>query len=224
MTTHLDHIVVAAKTLEAGVDYVNDKFGVEISAGGRHEMMGTHNHVMSLGEGVYLEVIAINPEMDAPGYPRWFGLDDPFVRARLDLGPMLLTWAVHTNRLESLVSQSMVPLGLIRDAQRDDLRWRVALSEDGRLPAAGFMPLCIEWQMDFHPSERMQQPGCTLVSLDLYHARPAWLADALDTIGVRDTSRGFVHIFGLSDLETAYISCTVDCPKGRITLSSRSNC
>jgi len=223
VTTRLDHIVVAAKTIEAGVDYVNDQFGVEIPAGGRHEMMGTHNHVMSLGEEVYLEVIAINPEMDSPSSPRWFGLDDPFVRARLEQSPMLLTWAVNTDRLESLVSQSRVPLGEIRDAQRDDLRWRVALSEDGRLPAAGFIPLCIEWRMDFHPSKRMRQQGCTLISLDLYHPTPAWLADALDTIGVQDSPRSCVHIHGLPGLETPYLSCTVNSPKGEVTLSSRDN-
>ncbi len=221
MTTHLDHIVVAAKTIEAGVAYVNDKFGVEIPAGGQHEMMGTHNHVMSLGEGVYLEVIAINPEMDSPDSPRWFGLDDPFVRARIDQSPMLLTWALNTDRLESLVFKSLVPLGKIRDAQRDDLRWRVALSADGHLPAAGFIPLCIEWGMDFHPSERMQQLGCSLISLDLYHPASGWLADVLDAIGVQDSPRSFVHIHRLPDKQTAYMSCTVNCSKGKITLSSR---
>ena len=220
MTTRLDHIVVAAKTLEAGVQYIYEKLGVDIPPGGRHEMMGTHNHVMSLGNGVYLEVIAVNFDMIAPCYPRWFGLDDPFVRNRLEQGPMLLTWAVNSDGLESLVSKSMVALGQIKNAQRDDLRWRVALTEDGRLPAAGFLPLCIEWQMDFHPSERMIQAGCALISLDIYHQRSDWLLEALNSIGMEESAGSLVHIHPLDDAETPYIICTLKSPKGNVTLSS----
>ena len=76
MNTRLDHIVIAAADLDSGADYVNEKLGVDIPPGGRHEMMGTHNRVMSLGNDIYLEVIAINPDMDSPQCPRWFGLDD----------------------------------------------------------------------------------------------------------------------------------------------------
>ena len=54
----LDHLVVAALTLEAGVDHVFRSLGVAIPPGGAHPLMGTHNHLMQLGEGVFLEVIA----------------------------------------------------------------------------------------------------------------------------------------------------------------------
>jgi hypothetical protein len=37
--------------------------------------MGTHNRLLKLGEGFYLELIAIDPQAPPPGRPRWFGLD-----------------------------------------------------------------------------------------------------------------------------------------------------
>ena len=64
--------------------------------------MGTHNHLMRLGRGIFLELIAVNPAAPAPTRPRWYGLDDPFVRARLAEGPQLLTWVVNTPQLEHL--------------------------------------------------------------------------------------------------------------------------
>ncbi|MCW9034458.1 MAG: VOC family protein [Rhodospirillales bacterium] len=72
----IDHLVIAAKTLEQGIDYLLEKLSVENPAGGEHLTMGTHNLIMSLGNGHYLEVIAIAPHLENPKWPRWFCLDD----------------------------------------------------------------------------------------------------------------------------------------------------
>ena len=45
--------------------------------------MGTHNRVLGMAGGMYLEVIAIDPDAAAPERPRWFGLDEPAMRERL---------------------------------------------------------------------------------------------------------------------------------------------
>ena len=60
--TKIDHLVVGAANLSAGVEYVNRLLGVDIPYGGEHEKMGTHNHIMQLGSRLFLEVIAINPQ------------------------------------------------------------------------------------------------------------------------------------------------------------------
>src|SRR5438270_709897 len=57
----LDHLVVAAATLEEGEDYVETRLGARPLRGGRHVAMGTHNSLLKLGEKTYLEVIAIDP-------------------------------------------------------------------------------------------------------------------------------------------------------------------
>lgn len=44
---------------------------------------GTHNRCLGMEDGIYLEVIAVDPEAPPPSRPRWFGLDDPFMQVGL---------------------------------------------------------------------------------------------------------------------------------------------
>jgi hypothetical protein len=61
MEIRFDHLVVAARELAVGVAWVESRLGVPMGAGGRHDVMGTHNRLLSLGPGRFLEVIAIDP-------------------------------------------------------------------------------------------------------------------------------------------------------------------
>ncbi len=212
MSSRLDHIVIAAKSHDQGVSYIRDKLGVDIPRGGQHKFMGTHNSVMALGEHVYLEVISIDRSLDPPDHPRWFGLDDPCVRDALEKSPRLLTWAINTPDLESLARKSAVLLGEIISASRDELRWRVAFRKDGTMPAAGFIPLCMQWEVDFHPAIRMADLGWKIVSLQLYHHHPEWLGDGLEAIGAREE----VTIHGLEDGQTAYLEAVLAGEDGSI--------
>ncbi len=214
--TRLDHLIVAARSLDEGADFVESGLGVRVPPGGRHEMMGTHNRVMALGDGVYLEIIAVNPAMTPPARPRWFGLDDPSVIRGLTDSPRLLTWAVNTNGLEALLASSQVVIGGILEARRDDLRWKVALPDDGRLVAGGFFPLCIQWQMEFHPASRMPDLGCRLKSLTLYYPYPEWLQGMLAAIGA-DTE---VVVEGVCDPAAARLVARIATPGGEVELSA----
>jgi len=80
MGTRIDHLVIGADNLEQGISFVRERLGIDIPYGGVHPQMGTHNHLVQLGNDIFLEVIAINPDMEPPNAPRWFGLDDPFIR------------------------------------------------------------------------------------------------------------------------------------------------
>ena len=74
--TELDHIAVVAPDLAAGVAWVRDVLGVEPPRGGKHPQMGTHNCICcALGEDVFLEVIAVDPDAPKPAAP-------PLVRSR----------------------------------------------------------------------------------------------------------------------------------------------
>ena len=96
MTAHslrLDHLVISARTLDEGTQYVADTLGVAPAGGGAHPLMRTHNRLLNLWGGVYLEVIAIDPQAAAPAdgaapRARLFALDDPATHARLENGPV----------------------------------------------------------------------------------------------------------------------------------------
>ena len=103
----LDHIVLGADSLEQGVAFIADKFGVEVPKGGEHLQMGTHNHVMSLGDGSYFEIIAIAPHLVAPEHARWFDLDNPVQQARLKERPRILTWVVRTLNLKQTLTKDL---------------------------------------------------------------------------------------------------------------------
>ena len=94
VTCELDHLVVAAASLDEGVAWCERTLGVTPGPGGRHPLMGTHNRLLALaGEAFpasYLEIIAIDPDAAAPRRVRWFGLDDPALQAALATsGPRL---------------------------------------------------------------------------------------------------------------------------------------
>jgi len=171
--SELDHIVVASARLDEGIDWVEQRLGVRPQPGGRHVAMGTHNAVLKLGERAYLEVIAIDPEGTAPSRPRWFALDDPSMQARLATEPVLITWVLRCDSLAAACAR--VPdLGEIMSMSRGDLRWQIAVPEDGSLAFSGVLPAAIQWgpRADgtvLHPCDRLPDSGCQLLALDLSH-------------------------------------------------------
>jgi len=187
MTLKLDHLVFAARTLEEGAAYLKDQLGVDIPPGGEHLQMGTHNCLMSLGDSVYFELIAIAPHLAAPDRPRWFGLDDPETQARISEQPQLLTWVVQTDDLEAVSAGSPIPLGAAVDMYRGDFTWRLTIREDGSLPMGGLMPSIIEWGKGVtHPSRNLPDLGVGLERLVCQTPTPEVLMAALESVGVEN--------------------------------------
>jgi Glyoxalase-like domain len=186
----LDHLVVAAARLDDGIAWVADHLGVSVPRGGRHAIMNTHNAVARIAApafnaGVYLEVIAIDPEAGPATRPRWFGLDDPQLLARLANGPFLHHWVVRTPDLAATLSASSTDLGEAVAMRRDQLRWSIAVRADGSLPFGGLHPTCIQWPDGPHVSDRMTDAAVTLESLHLVTPDPTALDAALSTIGAK---------------------------------------
>ena len=157
----MDHLVVAARTLDEGSAWIEAKLGVAPGPGGKHATMGTHNRLLHIGAGRYLELMAIDPEAPAPGRPRWFDLDDPGVRAELARGPALIHWVERTDDLERALRDHPEPLEILSFA-RGDYRWRMGIRRDGRRPGGGTLPTLIQWEGSLHPADALPDRGCRL--------------------------------------------------------------
>ena len=163
MSRSLDHLVVAARTLEEGAAWVRERLGAECVPGGKHATMGTHNRLLSLGPASYLEVIAIDPEAPQPSRPRWFELDTPAMRERLSRGPALVHWMERTGDLEAELAEYPADVR-IESFSRNGLRWRLALTPDGSLPGGGTLPTLIQWD-GTHPCELLPDSAIRVESL-----------------------------------------------------------
>jgi len=200
MTAHplqLDHLVIAARTLEEGADFIAAKLGVEMTGGGAHPLMRTHNRLLNLWGGAYLEVIAIDPnaepiETPETPRPRLFALDDPAQRKRLEAGPQLVHWVVGVNRPKSLTrwqAQHPERIPAVVAMTRGGNAWGLTVPADGAFPAwqgagDGLLPSLIQWDTPQHPSESLPETGIALKSLTGFHPRAHLISEQLAWLGV----------------------------------------
>lgn len=158
----LDHLAVAAATLEEGVAAVEEALGVSLAGGGAHPVMGTHNRLLGLGD-VYLEVISINPAAPAPDQVRWFDLD------RFSGAPRLTNWICRTGDLKAAIAASPDGVGVPIALARADLSWQMAVPTDGILPFDNTYPALIQWEGSAHPAARLEDVGCRMRGLEITH-------------------------------------------------------
>lgn len=154
----VDHLVFAVPDLAEGVRQIRLKLGTEPGPGGSHPGWGTHNALLSLGEGTYLEVIAPNPVQEVEELP--FGVTSL-------MGARLATWATRSSELEAVVERARhigVDLGEVRSLQRvrpdgSVLSWK--LTDPFAPRNRGLIPFFIDWGDSPHPS-RLAPGGCLL--------------------------------------------------------------
>lgn len=168
----LDHLVVGAATLEEGVAWCERVLGVTPGPGGRHALMSTHNRLLNISgpnhPRAYLEIIAIDPDAPPPDRARWFDLDLPELRERLGHGPGLIHWVARVPNLDAALANWQsegVDAGKATEASRGNLRWRIALREDGRRLRREALPVLIEWG-EAHPTDSMVDQGVQLLGFD----------------------------------------------------------
>ena len=182
MEMKLDHIVFGCAELDRGAAWLAGRLGADESARGVHRMMGTHNALWNMGDA-YIELVAIDPQADHPGRPRWFGLDDPDTQARLADGVSLLTWAVAGAPLGPVIAAAPVALGPVESFSRDDLSWNVAVPVAGTPGLSGAFPLTLDWTAGLHPAKRLPDAGLRCEALSVSHPDMAQLRAALGPVG-----------------------------------------
>lgn len=160
----LDHLAVGAADLETGTAWVEAQLGVTLQPGGRHDRFGTHNTLLGLADGIYLEVIAPDPDAAPLKGPRWFGLDD------FTGPPRLANWICRTDDLDAAVAAAPAAVGRPHALQRGDLHWQITVSDDGKLPFGGAYPTLMQWAEDtHHPADRLPDSGCRLLEFIITH-------------------------------------------------------
>jgi hypothetical protein len=170
---NLDHIAISGETLAEARAHVEEALGVSLQAGGEHDVFFTHNALLGLEDGLYLEAIAINPAAPAPDRPRWFDLD------RFTGPPRLTNWICRCDDLEATLAVLGVDFGAAVALRRGDLRWRMAVPETGSLPFDNRAPALIEWQAGGHPVQRLAASHVRLRRLTIRHPEADVLQDIL---------------------------------------------
>lgn len=224
-TAHVDHLVVAAASLQQGVEWCEATLGIMPGPGGEHPLMGTHNRLFSIATAVYpnayFEIIAIYSGANnnrRTGTRRWFDLDSTVLQESISHhGPRLVHFVASSadasasaaalgrlalDRGELLTASRLTPQGL--------LSWKITVRPDGQRLFYGALPTLIEWG-PIHPSQVMADSGVTLLSLEARHPRPQELQQAHEAIGLA----GVAVSAGAPDL-----IATLQTPKGLVQLHS----
>lgn len=160
----LDHLTIVAPSLAKGVAFVEDELGVTAPFGGKHPRMGTHNHLLRLGDDLFLEIVAVDPDAVRPARSRWFDLD-----AWSGKPASLATWVLGTEDIENSLGEAMRECGRAVEITRGDLTWLISIADNGKMPLEGAFPALIQWPRGSHPAARMPATGCSLESLQVGH-------------------------------------------------------
>lgn len=169
----LDHIILLIADLETFKSRFEAETGVELTVGGAHPGLGTVNLLASVGEGVYLEFIAPNPELEEPQ-----GLGARLVSYE---EPHIASFALRTEDMETTVAAAeaagLSTLGPAAGSR--ETPDGVLLSWSG-LYLVGHdqgdqVPFYIEWGKTPHPSDTSTQ-GLKLLSFHAVHPEPERLA------------------------------------------------
>lgn len=179
-TAGADHIMLGAASLDEGMREFERLTGVRPVRGGRHPSRGTENALVSLGRGVYLEIIA--PQPDAK--------PNEMVNAlRAMKRPALVGWAVHVPDAKDAAAR-MAQAGFKATAstpgsrvtpEGKTLEWVTFVAEQ---PEGAVVPFFIRWgAATAHPSTT-SPGGCAIASFAVADPAGAELSKLLGALGV----------------------------------------
>ncbi|MEP3347898.1 MAG: VOC family protein [Litoreibacter sp.] len=202
----LDHLALTSETLEAGRAHVEDALGAPLTPRGEHPLMATHNHLLSLGDEEYFEVIAVDPNGVAPNRPRWFNIDN------FSGLPRLTNWIVSTQNIEAALDALPDGFGTPIAFKRGEFEWSMAVPDDGILPWGGWGPALIQWHSEMHPAPMLPDQNVRLSTVLLRHPQAVEIAAAIAPLLPRDTIL-------FEEANTPSLSASFDTPLGPRSLS-----
>ena len=207
MGTWIDHLVLAALSLDAGNRRVVELTGVTPAFGGVHTGRGTHNALASLGPPSYLEVIAPDPEQP--------GVASALIPDGLEAGPRLVAFAVGCDDLDAAVTalrhadvaDVADPFEMSR-ARPDGrvLTWRLAFVGSR---VGGAHPFLISWDGDDSPTHD-SPPAGRLTALAAGDPDPGPAAELLTHLGVT---------VDVDESPTPWLRATIETATGTVELT-----
>lgn len=201
----LDHIVVVAERLEDGRRYVEQALGVPLLTGGQHDVTGTHNCLIGLEDGIYLEVIALDPNASARSRNPVFGLRG------FSGAPRLTNWVCRSDDIHGDMKLAFGEDAAPTQVSRGDLSWAFSLVDEGQTPFDGLVPMMLDWGDGPSASDRLPSCGIRLKRLVLGHPDYAGLVDAL--AGIVDEP-----LLSLELSEQPVITAIFQTPNGEVVL------
>ena len=204
----IDHFVYAVPDLDASVDWFEEKLGVRPRMGGKHAQEGTQNAILNVGNGCYLEILAIDPGNTAKNADRWMGVD-------LITKPRLTRWCLKSSDLvrDSRTLKKYDPaMGVIQAGCRRTVSGKVLSWEMARplpTPEVDIVPFMTDWdRSESHPTDDLPEIS-TLLDVTLKHPDP----DRVKTLFI-DLSISFSVLQGKGQS----ISIKLRAPQGILTL------
>jgi hypothetical protein len=205
----LDHIIYIMPNLEVGMDEFEEKFGIRPCFGGKHNGIGTHNALLSLGDDSYFEILT----------------PDPAEKLNLDISleqfqkPHLIAWAVQSDNIEKDVLSlagsgfdysAIVPMSRKKE-NGSELKWKLTSGAPHitKHDSVQITPFLIEWLTTPHPATSTPR-GCSLVSLRAEHPDPDKIRPLLELMEIP---------IELKKGDSPRLIATIKTPKGIIELS-----
>jgi hypothetical protein len=205
----LDHLLWEEFRLEEGEKRFAELTGVTPDFGGKHPDRGTHNSLLSLGQGKYLELMALDPEQTRT--------TDLPKEAPANFTPRLFAFAVRTydlNFVETLIDKAGLEVSGLYVVSRQSpsgemLNWQSIFV--GGHSFSNFMPFFTQFNGTKHPSETSPK-GCELLEFSVGHPESERLSSFYKALQVN------VPVFRSEYPELLAVLST---PKGKITLNNR---
>ena len=198
----IDHVILGIDDLDRGVQAFEAATGVKPVYGGKHPG-GTHNALASLGDGIYLEILAIQPGAAVQG--EFAGLKA--VKALTPIG-----WAVSSKdsaQLRDSLRAAGIAVSEPVDGSRttptgSTLSWQSLALKDGFAEA----PFFIVWsEKTAHPSTTSPS-GCNLQQWQVASPRVKDLQQLRQALDLR---------VDVAETKASSMRLSLTCPKGAVS-------
>ena len=153
----IDHVIVGVHSLEEASKRFLDDYGLEAQPGGRHGDAGTANMIVPIGDGQFLELLAITDPGSRHPIVGWLG-------SLLAEGDRLVTVAIEADDLEATaarLAEPVFPVERIGDDGRS-VSWRLtgmlSAMTDATLPFFLEVVDGREWCTGWRPPRHRVEP------------------------------------------------------------------